>query len=66
MSISVSDIEEWARQAEKQKVRVTYRVKGQEQTTTRTFGYTEYLKWAADLDRNGYQLVQAQQVPAEA
>lgn len=43
-------------------VRVTYRVVGQEQTTTRTMRHDEYAEWASQLRKGGYELVKAEQV----
>ncbi len=62
MSLTAEEIESWAREAEKHQVRVKYRVKGQEQASTKTMAHVEYLRWVADMDNNGYQLVSAEQV----
>lgn len=43
------------------RVAVTYRVKGQQQTTTRTFEHEAYLAFVQDMDANGYQMVSAEQ-----
>ncbi len=51
--------------ARQPKVRVTYRVKGQQQATSRTLTHRHYLEFARDLDVNGYELLEAGQVREE-
>lgn len=43
------------------KVRVTYRVKGQQQSTSRELAHRHYVEWVRDMDANGYELLQAEQ-----
>lgn len=64
-TLTVEEVESWARQAERHNVRVTYRVVGQEQSTTRTMAHPEYLRWAREARNNGYQLLAAEQVRRE-
>lgn len=44
------------------KVRITYRLKGQQQTTSRELKHRHYVEWVRDMDANGYELMQAEQV----
>lgn len=43
-------------------VRITYRVKGQEQTTTREMEHRHYLTWLARMKADGYELLRVEQV----
>lgn len=52
----------WGPNASTLRVRVTYRVKGQETTTTWTMEHKEYFEWATTAPFKGYELVQAEQV----
>lgn len=53
---------QWGKDASTLPVRVTYRVKGQRQTTTRTMPHNDYIDWTFNMNANGYELVRAEQV----
>lgn len=48
--------------ARQPKVRITYRVKGQQASTSRELTHRHYLEWVRDIDANGYELLEAHQV----
>lgn len=51
----------WGENASQKRVVVTYRVKGQQQTTTRTMDHNAYIRWAMEHEANGYQFISAEQ-----
>lgn len=60
-TLTAEELDSWARAAAKHNVRVTYRVAGQSQTTTRVMAHAEYMRWADQARHNGYELVKAEQ-----
>lgn len=65
-SLTAEEIESWARDASRKDVRVTYRVTGQQATTTRAMGWAAYMRWTSEARNNGYELVRAEQVARES
>lgn len=55
------DPKAWGELASTKRVTVTYRVKGQDQTVTRTMPHQEYFRWALDHQAQGYEFISAEQ-----